>query len=243
MRLALLLVSLSWASCTCGGTQGKCTTDAECDATGQGFQKCSVAEGICICTDKRACSPNEFCNGAGRCQAESGCQTNDDCGAKGSGLFCDTTTANCLSVQECNPTGDNKCCTLDDHCPFRQICDAVSRACVPGCRDNGDCIIGEGCSGGGLGRLGTCGLTCTADNLCPPQYLCNIAAGTCELDQRGPYCAACTGGVASHDCGTPGNYCLIDDVNVGAEFCGVECAQEQACPHSTYVCKLASQTT
>ncbi len=240
MSARLLVVALGLlaaGACNCGGGAGPCTDDAQCDATGQGFSKCNQDQGICICVDSRACGPNEFCNGAGRCQAEAGCETNDDCGDGGdSGLFCDITTSQCLSVQECNPQGGHVCCTLDDQCPFGQICNDVNRTCTDGCRDSGDCILGQGCAGAGFGRLGTCGTACTADNQCPFQDLCNLGTGLCELDSRGPYCRGCTGGANSDQCDQFGNLCLVDEFNPPAEFCGVECAQGQACPNG-YSCQ------
>ena len=231
MRVWLLLVAGALSGCNCGGT-GLCTSDAQCDATGQGYSTCDLKQGICLCNDDRACGPNEHCNALGRCQAVAGCSTNDDCATD---LFCDITSSNCLSVQECNPQTGQTCCTLDDQCPFRNICDALTLTCVPGCRDNGDCLIGEGCVGAGFGRLGQCGTACTADNLCPAGDLCNLARGVCEVDTRGPYCLSCAGGVGSHDCRTPGNYCLTDDVN-GGEFCGVDCFSGEACPNA-YSCQ------
>src|SRR6185437_4263039 len=70
---------------------------------------------------------------------------------------------------------------------------------------------------------------------CGIQQLCDVAAGTCITDSRGPYCAGCAGGVASRDCGTYGNYCLLDTVN-GGDYCGVDCSDGQACPNG-YECK------
>jgi hypothetical protein len=238
-RLLLLGLLLGLAAvplapgCACG-PEGGCTLDVQCDALGQGFNACKVDEGICICTDDRGCGQNEICNALGRCQTIAGCVTNDDCGANSEGLFCDTTTSQCLSVQECNPQGSQTCCTLDSQCAFREICDRLTLTCVPGCRDDGDCLIGEGCQGAGFGRIGECGDACTADNQCPLGSLCNLTTGGCEIDTRGPYCVGCAGGVASDDCGTRGNYCLTDSVN-GGEFCGVDCYADQACPNG-YAC-------
>lgn len=234
VAFALAFVGLVAAGCNCGGP-ALCTTDAQCDATGEGFSACKLDEGICICTDDRGCGQDEFCNALGRCQTIAGCVTNEDCGDNGQGLFCDITTSQCLSLQECNPAEGQTCCSLDSQCPFRQICDTLTLTCVDGCRDDGDCLIGEGCAGAGFGRLGTCGTACTADNLCAFGELCNLTAGLCELDTRGPYCQGCEGGVASDDCGTKGNYCLTDSVN-GGEFCGVDCYGEEACPNG-YECQ------
>lgn len=232
--LVALLIGVTFSGCECGPGSGPCTDDASCDVSGEGFQACNLTDGFCICVDDRACGPNEFCNAAGRCQTVSGCGTNDDCGNTDSGLFCDITSAQCLSLQECSPQEGQTCCSLDSQCAFREICDTLTLTCVPGCRDNGDCIIGEGCVGAGFGRLGQCGRDCTDNNLCQPGELCNITEGVCERDTRGPYCQGCAGGVASDDCGDFGNYCLTDSVN-GGEFCGVDCAAGEDCPQG-YSC-------
>lgn len=246
---ALLLVTsvlLGGGNCV---SAGPCTDDAQCDATGEGYTGCNLETGFCVCKDDRGCGENEVCNALGRCQTVAGCQSNDDCGdGGGQDLFCDVVSAQCLSVQECNPAEGQRCCTLDDQCPYRQICDGLTLTCVEGCRDNADCLVlqGEGCVGASLGRLGICADQCTDDSLCPLGSICNLGEGVCEIDTRGPYCQGCSGGVASDDCGGYGNYCLVDSVN-GGEFCGVDCSRQQACPNgysctdvviipSTYIC-------
>jgi hypothetical protein len=237
----VVVALFAMSACNCGGPVTKCISDAECDVTKDGGRKCELSTGTCICANNKGCTAPETCNAAGRCQAQGGCLTNDDCGTNGNAnaqLFCDITTSECLAVDDCNPQQGQHCCVLDDECPFRQICDAVSRSCVPGCRDDGDCLIGEGCSGASFGHLGSCGTACTADDQCPPAFLCNIAVGKCEGDTRGPYCLSCTGGVESTQCGDPANYCLLDetDPTAQAEFCGVDCSAGQACPND-YDCQ------
>lgn len=218
---------LAWALVSCEPTAGgPCANDVECDALAQGHNACDVERGQCICLDDRGCGANELCNAAGACQTRAGCLTNDDCGE---GLFCDILSGDCIAANE-------DVCTLDSHCAFGAVCDALARSCVPGCRDDADCIAGQGCVGAGFGRLGSCGLACTSDAGCNFGSLCNISAGgVCERDTRGPYCAGCSGGVSSDDCGERGNFCLLDTVNGGA-YCGVDCAADQACP-SGYECR------
>ncbi len=225
-RLPVVVAVLALAAVAGGCTRaaGKCASDADCDILHQGSNKCDVDSGLCLCTDDAGCSAGELCNAAGRCQATGGCAANDDCGA---GLFCDVTTSQCLAEHGCGE--GNTCCTLDDQCPFRQICDVVTQTCVAGCRDDADCLIGEGCQGAGFGRLGVCGTACTSELQCRFGQLCNLSTGTCEDDNRGPYCGGCSGGVNSDDCGTFGNFCLLDTVN-GGSYCGVDCAQGQTCP-------------
>lgn len=239
---AALLAASSVAVCLllgadCGGPAlTKCTADADCQRSSQ-YLRCEVETGLCLCNDNRACGPNETCNPLGRCQAFAGCTANADCCGEGEDcthLFCDTVTSQCLSVDECQPDQGETCCTLDSHCPFGNICNPLDQRCIPGCRDDGDCLLGQGCAGGGLGgRIGQCAAdVCTANNLCDFGEVCNLETGECVYDDRGPYCAGCTGGVSSDDCGEPANYCLTDtsDPTGQAEFCGVDCSQQQPCP-------------
>lgn len=224
---AALAVFGSVNGCDCGPSEVlQCTVDTDCDPAGEGFLKCNVDEGFCFCVDDRGCDPGETCNALGRCQADSGCNSNDECRE---GLFCDVVKGQCLAANECGPGPGEKCCVLDSQCPFDSVCDALQRKCIPGCRDNADCILGEACVKG-LGQvLGTCAAgVCSGNNLCDFGEICN-SDGECVKDTRGPYCFGCTGGVASDDCGEPGNFCLTDTVN-GGEFCGVDATGGEACP-------------
>ena len=44
---------------------------------------------------------------------------------------CDVTTGECLASAVCGT--DQSCCSLDSQCPFRQVCDQLTNACVSGC--------------------------------------------------------------------------------------------------------------
>ncbi len=214
------------AGANCGGPQSVCTADSQCDPLGQGFNKCGLDEGICLCTDDRGCGTGEACNSLGRCQAQSGCNNNNECN---SGFFCDSVIGQCLTIDECGPRPGETCCVLDSQCGFGNVCDASNKKCTPGCRDEADCILGEACVRA-LGQpLGQCAAgVCSGDNLCKFGEVCN-AEGACVRDARGPYCLGCAGGVQSNDCGARGNFCLTDSVN-GGEFCGVSCVDGESCP-------------
>jgi hypothetical protein len=236
IRLALPLFLLVLVLGGCREEKTSCEQDTDCDPSGTLFLRCLVDEGICGCVDERGCGDGEVCNASGRCQAVSGCLSNDDCQSgqadRCANQFCDSVTGQCVGICECG--SDETCCTQDGHCPFRQICNSFEGRCVEGCRGDGDCVLGEGCVGAGLaGQLGVCEVgQCTANNQCALGEVCNLADGLCVVDVRGPYCAGCSGGVASDDCGTPANYCLIDtsDPTGQGEFCGVDCILGQACP-------------
>ena len=226
---ALGVVGLGGANC--GEVKTQCTLDADCDPQGLGFNKCGLDDGTCLCTDDRGCGVNEVCNSLGRCQAQSGCNTNDECNE---GFFCDVTQNQCLTVDECGPREGEICCVLDSQCGYGSVCDVLGKKCIPGCRDEADCVLGEACVRG-LGQpLGQCAAgVCSGDNLCRFGEICN-SDGACVKDNRGPYCLGCAGGVASDDCGARGNFCLTDSVN-GGEFCGVSCVDGDACPFG-YTC-------
>lgn len=229
MRLACLsavaCVVVAFAGCP-PGTVEQCTADSQCDPKGQGFNVCNLESGQCRCTDDRGCGAGETCNALGNCQAESGCNANDDCPSQ---AFCDVTTSQCLAVDECGPAAGESCCTLDSQCGFGSVCDSLGKKCVPGCRDEADCILGQACVRGLGQALGQCAAgVCSGDNLCQFGEVCN-ANGECVRDNRGDFCLGCAGGVASDDCGQPGNFCLTDSVN-GGEFCGVDCRSGETCP-------------
>jgi hypothetical protein len=225
--IVVVVVALFTASAGCdAAVKTACTENVDCDPSGEGYLRCDATSGFCLCTDDRGCGAGETCNPLGRCQADSGCNSNADCGPQ---LFCDTTTSQCLSVDECGAGDGGRCCVLDSQCGFGNVCDALAKKCVPGCRDTGDCVLGQACVRG-LGQpLGQCAAgVCSGDNLCGFGQICS-SDGACENDNRGPYCLGCAGGVASDDCGTRGNFCLTDSVN-GGEFCGVDCSDRQECP-------------
>lgn len=237
--LSVLLFLSVFAGCQgCdAGVQGRCESDEQCGD----FRICDTSSGQCFCADDRGCDTDEFCNAAGRCQVQAGCFSNDDCIQDGTGCenqFCDVTTNNCISVCECDPDEGEVCCTLDSQCSFGQVCSVLERKCVPGCQDDGDCRLGEGCVKEQIGGLGTCveGF-CTRNNLCGFGEICDLEQGECVFDTRGPYCYSCTGGVSSDDCGEPGNYCLTDsnDPTGQSSFCGIDCHANQPCPYG-YEC-------
>ena len=240
-----LLVSVGGIGCeTEKGSDGLCRVHEDCGE----YQACDMDTGACICIDDRGCGDGEFCNTAARCQALSGCRTNADCLVIEDDLcgssFCDIGTSRCVGYCECDPDEGETCCTQDTHCPFDQICDSFSGKCSDGCRSDGDCKPGSGCTdltaGGGVGQC-TEGI-CTANNQCDYQELCNLETGECTYDSRGPYCEACTGGVASEDCGDPGNYCLLDttDPTGNSEFCGVNAPKVRLVPTDIPVRRLSS---
>jgi hypothetical protein len=232
VAVVVVVVAALVAGAKCGPeVKSACTVDSDCDPAGEGYLRCDAAQGFCLCTDDRGCGTGEKCNALGSCQADSGCNSNVDCGDN---LFCDVTTSQCLAVDECGAGDGRRCCVLDSQCGFGNVCDTLSRQCVPGCRDTADCILGQACVRALGQALGQCAAgVCSGDNLCGFGEVCS-SDGACERDTRGPYCLGCAGGVASDDCGQRGNFCLTDTVN-GGEFCGIDCGGGEACPFG-YTC-------
>jgi hypothetical protein len=229
------LSALALVNCDCGSDGPRaCQSNEECGD----YQYCDVDIGLCLCSDDRGCGSGEFCNPVSRCQAISGCLSNEDCQQSSNDFcensFCDVNSGRCVSNCFCDPETDDSCCTLDSQCGFSNIC--LDGRCRPGCRThngNGDCRLGEGCVAEPGQALGLCAAgTCTANNLCNFGEICDLIDGACTFDTRGPYCFACSGGIASEDCGEPANYCLTDstDPTGQSEFCGVDCSQGQPCP-------------
>jgi hypothetical protein len=230
IRLLLAVTTIACITDASGCVREGCARDADCDATGEGYQRCDVAAGICLCTDDRGCGDGELCNALGRCQIIAGCADNTDCGAS---QFCNVTSGNCVPTDVCG--SDATCCTQDAHCPFGSVCNDVNQQCEAGCHDDGDCRLGVACVGASLGQIGFCDASCTSDAQCAFGELCNLATRECQHDDRGPYCLGCTGGVQSDDCGDFGNFCLLDTINGGA-YCGVDCSNGEACPFG-YECR------
>jgi hypothetical protein len=239
--LFVVLGALAMGGGQCSNSPGRCTVDEDC---GSPFRRCDVDTGYCGCITEEGCADDEFCNALGACQVRSGCVTNEDCtqvaGDVCASQFCNVKSGQCTPNCGCDAEAGEECCSLDSHCAFGQICEPLNERCVPGCRGDGDCRIGEGCIGLALNvRVGQCAAgVCTGDALCGFGETCNLESGECLFDTRGPYCAGCSGGVASTDCGEPANYCLTDTTDpVGrSEFCGVDCNQNQPCPFG-YDCR------
>jgi len=216
----------------CNTTSGetRCRTNLDCGA----YKTCSVDTGACLCVDNRACGAGEFCNGKSLCQTVAGCQDNSDCELQSGGqrLICDVKAGLCQSADQCFD---------DSHCALGRICDPSTTACVEGCRDEADCVPGQGCIRETNDQvLGRCSVgTCSVTEQCPVGHNCDLTTHTCVFDARGPFCGACTRfSPTDPQCGERDNYCLVDtgDPARGSHYCGVDCTQEQGCPNG-YECK------
>jgi hypothetical protein len=202
-RLAPLLVGLlgvSQIAAQCGrpAEATGCQRDGDC----QNFQLCEIETGICLCAEDNACDAEEFCNLEGFCQPKLGCTANKDCRSDDRPQdICDTTIGECVTL------GATKQCALDSHCPFGSYCDGA--ACIPGCRDNGDCALGDPCLGG------QCDPTpgaCNADGFCEFGESCNQVTTSCVAHaDKALLCQSCQPQYSLLDpVPCDGNSCLID---------------------------------
>jgi hypothetical protein len=198
-----------------------CTSDLDCAEN----TACNEARGTCICIADAACNPDEFCNVQGACQPLLECTDNEDCAtADNPAGICDVTTGGCLtrtaSLQ----------CVLDSQCAFGQFCD--NNLCVPGCRDDGDCPLGQPCIDG------TCDPTpgaCSANGFCAYGQICDTTSNRCrDHAARDQLCGSCdpTSLFGGGDC--LANECLIDPTVAPTPCtsdaqCGTGVCSEQQC--------------
>lgn len=245
---------------------GRCASDTDCND----FNFCDPA-GVCRCISDDACDASEFCNLAGSCQGKLECFSDDDCRGEGgdAAAICDTRLAidpadavtpddgvQSRSAGQCvTLNSSSQQCLMDSHCPFGFFCQHLGgggAVCQPGCRDNGDCPLGDPCidnqcdpTPGACNEVGYCefgetcdpnGLRCVPhrerDSLCqrcnPTQCFsqddCADVGGTCELlDPADPFGPSiCT------VCGSVDVPCLID-TSVDPNQNGGSCTDDSQC--------------
>lgn len=234
--LAVVALALVGAGCVQTPTveAGRCASNADCPE----YSICDPA-GVCRCNDDQACDPTEFCNLAGSCQVKLECLTNEDCTTAGSAASrCDTRAAResfdtsaddavfSKSGGQCVTLSAQRQCLIDSHCPFGTYC--ANDVCLPGCRDNGDCALGDPCINGQCDPTpGACnensycayGERCVG-NACQPHRqageLCQSCdSRVCFSNNDCPVGVPCVGGSllaagTCNACGNPDTFCLID---------------------------------
>jgi hypothetical protein len=131
------------------------------------------------------------------------CRASSECAASTGGPVCDLTTNRCV-----------RCTTAEDVCPVGNYCS--SNACVPGCRNAGDCAAGTVCDTTMRACVG-----CTADGDCAIGTICqgNMCVAGCSATR------AC--GAGSTCCGTACVNTTTDGANCGA--CGTACGAGSSC--------------
>lgn len=198
-----------------------CISDLSCNGGVNNY--CDMATGTCKCRNDSGCAQTpvpQYCNGLGFCQSLA-CTSNRDCPPSASNpLFCDVTTSRCIA---------STLCTLDEHCPFGQICDTGLRQCRSGCRRDEGCPQRQACISG------SCTQFCRANEYCSQaNQFCTASTGTCAGRPGRVDCWDCTNN--SGICGNNG-VCLtfVSEGQNQRSFCGMYCSQQQDCP-SGYDC-------
>ncbi|HEY8207635.1 MAG TPA: hypothetical protein VIG99_09150 [Myxococcaceae bacterium] len=196
-----------------------CTTDASCGTAGV-HNRCDPVSGTCRCRDDLGCTPPpggtpQYCNALGFCQSLS-CTSDRDCPVSAvNPTFCDITTGTCIPIVAC---------TLDDHCPFGQICTA--NRCQSGCRTDNGCPLRQACLNG------QCQNFCRDNQLCSQSnQFCNTSSGVCSAQPGRVDCANC--GSNPFACGNDPDAatCLVFIAEGQQQsFCGMACEENEDCP-------------
>lgn len=252
---ALAVVLLGLPACPkTVNVEGICKSDEDCGD----FNRCD-ASGVCLCKSDDACDAAEFCNLAGSCQQKLQCFSDDDCAtADNPASICDTrlpieaddfitvedniqsrTSGSCVTLNSSNVQ-----CLMDSHCPFGFFCQSVTGGgvCQPGCRDNGDCTLGDPCINGQCDSTpGACneaiycdfGQVCGGNNACQDHPEASTLCGRCDPQD-----------LFNNPCpiseGLGGPTCLIDqtvvptactsDAQCGADLCvRPQCLEDADC--------------
>lgn len=229
------------------GEELGCTSDLDCGD----FKRCDTGNGVCRCTDDGACDASEFCNLAGSCQPKTECLTDDDCRtADNPAAICDTRAPHLsgsgaddnvysATAGQCVTLSAQVSCLMDSHCPFGFFCQGSQ--CLPGCRDDGDCPMGDPCING------TCDPTpgaCNGNGFCEygeicQNHVCRPHAESAQLCQR------CDPTALVSDCT---GSCLIDssvdpspcdaDSDCAAGYCvKLPCATDDQCMFGFETCE------
>jgi len=202
LLITMATLAITVAACTTGSADGDvegCQSDAQCPTN----FICNVDTGQCLCAEDDACDANEFCNDQGRCQAQAGCLTTDDCRDEENPFdICDTLTNTCVTLD-----AQSLQCVLSSHCPFGTTC--INNICTPGCVENGDCPLGQPCINNQCdGRSNAC----TDNSFCEYGQLCDLDTSTCEDHRlRDTLCNNCEIGILGFEgCDASVDGCLID---------------------------------
>lgn len=249
--VVLACIAFVSACPTAVNEDGRCTSDGDCGE----FSICDPA-GVCRCNSDDACDASEFCNLAGSCQEKLECFSDDDCrGENGdAAAICDTrleidaadvvtiddgvrsrTAGNCVTLNSSSLQ-----CLMDSHCPFGFYCQQLGGGganCQPGCRDNGDCALGQPCIDN---QCDTTPGACNEPGYCAFGELCDPAGLRCaEHAEADILCQRCDPrSLTNNPC--PGT-CLIDtsvtptpcssDAQCGDNLCvAPQCLEDTDCP-------------
>ncbi len=220
----LALLSLGAACSDSEPAAGACASDPDCPA---GF---FCEDALCKCRTDDVCGDGRVCNSFGICQVAPQCVGNQDCEANEICSAGERSGGTCILATSCE---------FNIHCPLGQFCNPQSKTCTSGCRNAGDCLLGDVCDGGQCvaGQVaGACERCPVERGVADPEYCdygdrCNAAFQSCEPHpDRDELCQFCNNG-AGVTC-EQGLACLIDDtgVNPGDGYCATVCDDVGDCP-------------
>ncbi len=139
-------------------------------------------------------------------------------------LFLLVPLAACGNQNSLNPLVEERApeCAQSLDCPIEAFCEGGE--CLSGCREDTDCLAGQGCGG----ECECVALPCeNSYSDCSFGESCNLETGVCEPDLSG-HCEPCLSDCDGGEClswGELGDFCLIDCVLSDLESCpsGYEC--------------------
>jgi hypothetical protein len=223
--LCIFALALS-AACSTPASGDGCKSDSECD----GGQFCDA--GVCKCRTNDQCGAGQYCNAYGTCQVRPACLGNEDCPT---GLICNSAAR---SGGDCIPAAQ---CGSPVQCPLGHFCEVPAGSptglCRPGCRDTGDCILGQVCIGGDCDDASTttdC-VTCPAHpnpdaSYCDYGEKCTFEGDCVAVPTRAGLCDRCDFG-SPNSCDS-GLVCLTDNDGAdGVNYCSPICTTVADCPN------------
>ncbi len=224
LAITVAFVTVACAACpTAQNDDGKCKNDAQCGE----FKRCNASTGACLCTSDDACDGTEFCNLAGSCQGRQQCLSNTECRtAETPSSICNVKSGECVTFDAVSVQ-----CVDDAHCPFGFFCDGTR--CAEGCRENGDCPLGEPCiatscntAPNACNNPGYCefGQTCTTSQVCVDHPDADILCERCD-PFTGFDCATCL-----IDPTVPGTLCTSDNQCSAGGCVHFQCGFGAECP-------------
>ena len=221
----LLLLALG---CSPQDPSVECVSDAEC-RIGQ-----TCEQNSCVCKTDDACAEGQYCNNWGSCQARPPCLGNQDCAPSEICNSADPTGGKCIPASRCGSSV---------HCDLNQYCDPITESCQPGCRNTGDCQLGHVCVAGSCVD-GSTGNDCTQcptspdpdSSYCDYGEICNTRGQCTPHALQNSLCQTCRNAALGGISCPNAMLCLLDDAELGAQYCAPFCRSDLDCPNGYGSC-------